>query len=316
MARRGARALRAVTRSVPALLAAALLATACNVDVPAERLPRFDGSVPPPNVVLVLGSGGPRGFAHVGVLKVLEEAGLRPDMVIGCSVGAMVGALYASGRSATEIERMAMDLDMRAFFLEWAVLRGRPASGAAVQRYVSEAVGEKPIEALPMAFAAAATRVSDGRLALFNRGDTGLAVRASSASPGQFEAVRVGEELYVDGDEASPVPILAARALGAKVVIAVDVSAHESTTPPGVPEEWKVKDRRRAKQVAKEAPAADLLLHPDIGYYAGHSESYRRGVIDIAERFTRERLPQIRAAFERARSQKQVARIPAGVASR
>ena len=175
-----------------------------------------------------------------------------------------------------------------------------PASGAAVQDYVNGGVKGKLIEELPMRFAAAATRVTDGRLVVFNRGDTGLAVRASGASPGQFAEVRVGEELYVDGDESSPVPILAARALGAKVVIAVDVSAYLSTTPPNVPREWVLKDERRATQVKREAPAADVLLHPDIGYYAGGSEAYRRRVIAIAEGYTRAQIPAIRAAIAKA----------------
>ena len=282
------------------MLAAALLAAACIEEVPTERLPRYETPVATPRLALVLGSGGPRGFAHVGVIKVLEENGIRPDLVIGSSVGAMVGALYAAGTPAAELERLALDLDVRRFFLEWGVLRGRPASGEAVQSYIDTQVGGKPIEQLGVAFAAAATRMSDRQLALFNRGDTGLAVRASGASPGQFEPVRIGNDLYMDGDEASPVPILAARALGAKVVIAVDVSAYLESTPPGVPQAWVVKDERRARQIRHEAPAADVLLHPDIGYYAGHDEEYRRRVIRAAERYTREQMPAIRAALAKA----------------
>ena len=283
-----------------ALLAAALLAAACNEEVPPERLPRFEAPAAAARVALVLGSGGPRGFAHVGVLKVLEENGIRPDLVIGSSVGAMVGALYAAGVPAAALERLALDLDMKRFFIEWRVLRGHPASGEAVQKYINTQVGSRPMESLGIAFAAAATRASDRQLVLFNRGDTGLAVRASGASPGQFDAVKIGADFYMDGDEAAPVPILAARAMGAKVVIAVDVSAFLESTPPGVPRDWVVKDERRAKQIAHEAPAADVLLHPDIGYYAGHDEHYRRRVMQAAERYTREQMPAIKAALARA----------------
>lgn len=287
-------------RRSAALLASALLAAACNEDVSPERLPRYEPPSRQPRVALVLGSGGPRGFAHVGVLKVLEENDIKPDLVIGSSVGAMVGALYAAGVPAARLERLAQDLDIKSFFLEWRVLRGHPASGEAVQAYVAKQVGGRAIEELGVAFAAAATRASDRKLVLFNRGDTALAVRASGASPGQFEAVRIGADHYMDGDESSPVPILAARAMGARVVIAVDVSAHLESTPPGMPREWVVKDERRARQIKYEAPAADVLLHPDIGYYAGHDENYRRRVMQVAERFTRERLPQIRAALAKA----------------
>ena len=303
---------------------AALLLAACNDgDVPPDRLPRFEmPSGPPPKVAIVLGSGGPRGFAHIGVLKVLEENGVRPDLIIGSSVGAMVGALYAAGMSAAQLEKLAHQLNVMEFFFELGVLRGNPASGMAVQSYVNGKLGDRPIEALQIPFAAAATRVSDGRLALFNRGDTGLAVRASGASPGQFAPVRIGSETYVDGDEAAPVPILAARALGARLVIAVDVSAYLADTPPGMPQEWVVKDERRAKQVAGEAPAADVLLHPNIGYYAGHDEKYRRRVMEAAERYTREQMPRVRAAFARAgidlkpRQKSAMARMPSGDASR
>jgi NTE family protein len=293
----------------------------CNLgDVPKERLPRFEPRHgPAARVALVLGSGGPRGFAHIGVLKALEDAGIKPDLIIGSSVGSMVGALYAGGYSARELERMAYDLNLMDFF-EFRQLGGALSSGAAVQDYVNQRLHEKPIEELNIAFVAAATRVSDGKLALFNHGDTGLAVRASGASPGQFEPVRVGDATYLDGDEASPVPIHVARALGAKVVIAVDVSAYAKDTPAGAPREWIVKDERRARQVAAEAPEADIVLHPNIGYYAGHTDAYRRNVIAIAERDTREKLPAIQAALARAglhaAQNAAIARQPEGEASR
>ncbi len=283
-------------------LLATLFIAGCNSagEVPAERLPRFTPSGgAAPRVALVLGSGGPRGFAHIGVLKVLEENGVRPDLIIGSSVGAMVGALYAAGKSAAELESLARDLNVMEFF-ELRMLGGGLATGETIQAYMNARVGGKPLEGLGIAFVVGATRVSDRSLALFNRGDTGLAVRASSASPGQFEPVRIGAELYVDGDEASPVPIRAARALGAQLVIAVDVSAFERDTPENAPREWVEKDARRARQVAREAGSADVVLHPNIGYYAGHDSEYRRRVIDLGERYTREQLPAIRAAFARA----------------
>ena len=307
------------------LLAAALLAAGCTwtEDVPPERLPRF---VPGNGghsaiVALVLGSGGPRGFAHVGVLKVLEENGIRADLVVGTSVGAMVGALYADGKSATEIEAEARAINVMDFF-EWSYIRGGPATGAMTQKWVNEKVEGKPIESLRMPFAVTATRLRDNKQVLFNHGDTGLAVRASSASPGQFTPVQFAGEMYVDGDESSPVPIRAARSLGAKFVIAVDVSAYESSTPPNAPREWVEKDARRTKQVAAEAPQADVLLHPDIGYYAGHDKEYRDRVIAAAERYTRQQIPAIRAAYAKAGLSPPQAhagstiRMPAGEASR
>jgi len=248
-------------------------------ELPADRVPRF---VPNPgsraHLALVLGSGGPRGFAHIGVLKVLEEAGIHPDLIVGSSVGAMVGALYASGMKAATLEKTALGLNLLEFF-EVRTMGGGEGSGGPIERYVNEAVHDKPLEALATPFVVVATRASDGHLALFNRGDTGRAVRASAASPGEFKPVPVGGELYIDGDEASPVPV------------------------------------RVARQIDAEAPGADILLHPDIGYYAGHNEEYRKRVIAAAEAYTRQRMPEIRAVLARAQKPS-TARIPAGDASR
>jgi NTE family protein len=315
---------RARTYRIAALLLIAGLLAGCPLferDVAADRLPRHEALASTPKIALVLGSGGPRGFAHIGVLKVLEEAGIRPDVVVGSSVGAMVGALYASGMSAADLEREAYELNVMQFF-EMSQLTGGLSNGRAVQDFVNARVGDRPIEKLPLPFAAAVTRVRDKALVMFTRGDTGLAVRASGASPGQFEAVKIGADSYVDGDEASPVPIRAARQLGARFVIAVDVSAYLADTPATALPEWITKDERRAKQIAAEEADADIMIHPNIGYYAGHTEEYRRRVIAAAERFTREKLPQLRAALARAGIQPSspqssaTARIPASDTSR
>jgi NTE family protein len=240
---------------------------------------------------------------------------------VGASVGAMVGALYAGGYKAAQLESLAKDLNVLQFF-EFRMLSGALASGTTIQSWVNDRLSNLPIERLNLRFAATATRVSDRQLAIFNYGDVGLAVRASSASPGQFESVAVGNERYVDGDEASPVPIQAARKLGARFVIAVDVSAFEKDTPVGVPQAWIDKDARRARQVAAEAGDADVLLHPNIGYYAGHDEQYRSRVMAQAEAYAREQLPQIRAALARAGvplappQKASTERSPVGVASR
>lgn len=276
--------------------AGGLLLAACTPEshVGAERLPRFETPEGPlPNLALVLGSGGPRGFGHIGVLKVLDEAGIRPDLIVGSSVGAMVGALYACGMRAVELERLAYEVNVMEFF-EFRLLTGGIATGRTVQHWVNAKVDDVTLEKLRIPVAVAATRRRDGALVVFNRGDTGLAVRASGASPGQFEPVAIGGETYIDADETSPVPIRVARKLGARLVLAVDVSAFERDTPASAPAHWIAKDARRARQVKAESGEADVLLHPNIGYYAGIDEAYRRRVIAAAERDTRARLPEIR----------------------
>jgi len=284
---------------VAALLVAALVASAPALarDPDPATTPRYEPPTgPAPRIALVLGSGGPRGFAHIGVLKVLEEMGVHPDLIVGSSVGAMVGALYSAGYDARALERLALNLNMLDFY-ELRQFFKRKGTGRPLEEYVNGHVQGRPIERLRIPLGIAVTRLSDHRLVLFNHGDTGLAVRASAADPDEFEPVRIAGELYADGDELSPVPIRAARAWGARFVIAVDVSAYASTTPPGVPQSWIDKDARRARQIAAEAPQADVLLHPDIGYYAGYKEDYRRHVIAVAEAYTRAHMAQIRAAL-------------------
>ena len=176
-------------------MVAALAATACNWverSIPAERVPRFEPYKTAPRVALVLGSGGPRGFAHIGVLKALDEAGVHPDLIVGSSVGAMVGALYAAGYDAAKLDDMAYELNLFEF-LEANMMWGGAASGRAVQAYIDKAVDDRPIEALGVRFAAVATRLPDRRFVVFNHGDTGLAVRASGASPGPVQAGARGQ---------------------------------------------------------------------------------------------------------------------------
>jgi NTE family protein len=251
-----------------------------------------------PRVALVLGGGGPRGFAHVGVLKVLEENGIRADLVVGTSVGAMLGAAHANGMTSRALETEALDLDVKSFL--GLSTRGIVGDGGAVARWVNSRTQGKPLEGMRTRLAVTAARQRDNALTIFNVGNTAAAVRASTAIPGRFAPVRIRGETYHDGDEASPVPIAAARMLGARVVIAVDVSAHLSSTPADAPAEWRMRDATRAAKVKAEAAQADVLIHPDIGYYAGISNEYRQMCIARGEAAARAALPAIRAALAKA----------------
>jgi NTE family protein len=248
-----------------------------------------------PKVALVLGAGGPRGFAHIGVLKVLEENGIEADLVVGASVGAMLGALYANNMKAADIEKLALELDAKQFI--GISTSGIVGNGNAVYRWVEALTENRPLEAMRKKFAVVAARRSDNQLTIFNVGNTAAAVRASSATPAQFSPVRIRGVEYHDGDEATPVPIKAARNLGARVVIAVDVSAHLSVTPASAPESWQIRDRKRTAMVAAEAPYADVLIHPDLGYYASISTEYRKMSIARGEAAARAALPKIKAAL-------------------
>ena len=176
-----------------------------------------------PLVALALGSGGARGFAHIGVIKALEDAGIEPDIVTGSSSGAIVAALYAGGRRARELEEIALALG-KSDLVDFALFGKGWVRGDALQGFVNRMVDERPIERLAKPFAVVATQASNGRMTVFNRGDTGLAVRASASVPNLFVPPVINGEEYVDGGLTSPVPVKLARAMGADVVIAVDVS--------------------------------------------------------------------------------------------
>lgn len=178
---------------------------------------------PPVRIGLALGGGAAKGFAHIGVIKMLEAHGFTPDMVAGTSAGSVVGALYASGMNAFELQANAVALDENTI-RDWQWSAGGVLKGQKLQDYVNTQVKNKPMEKLGKPFVAVATRLEDGRRTVFAHGNTGQAVRASSSVPGVFEPVRIGKQHYVDGGVVSPVPVDAVRELGADVVIAVDIS--------------------------------------------------------------------------------------------
>ncbi len=282
-------------------------------DYGGARAPRYVAPKPDerPRLALVLGSGGRRGFAHAGVLRALDAGGIRPDLIVGVSIGSVIGALYAGGMSGAELERLALELDLSELrdlsWLHWGRVRGQK-----LENFVNARVQRRPLEALGIRFAAVAARHGDGTLQIFNSGDTGVAVRASAAVPERFYAVRIGGVTYVDGDVASPVPVRVARALGAQVVIAVDISARTDNAPHDVPDDWLRADRERRARVDAEANFADVLIHPDIGYFAGTSGSYRARVIRAAADAARAALPRIRTALAATRA---AGALPAAMAA-
>jgi len=179
-----------------------------------------------------LGSGAARGFAHVGVIQVLEEAGIQPDLVVGTSAGSLVAALYASGKNSAQLRRVAETME-EAELTDWMmpILNRGALRGEALARYVNAQVSGRLIEQMKIPLGIVATDLHNGEPMLFQRGNTGSAVRASSAVPAVFQPVKIGTREYVDGGLVSPVPVRQAREMGANVIIAVDIS----TDPEGSP---------------------------------------------------------------------------------
>jgi NTE family protein len=178
----------------------------------------------PPRIGLALGGGAARGFAHIGVIQVLEEAGIKPDLVVGTSAGSLVAALYASGKNGHTLGTLAERMDESAL-TDWALPGRGLIRGDALARFVRQNTGNVTIEQMPLPLGIVATELATGQAALFRRGDAGTAVRASSAVPAVFQPVKINEKEYVDGGLVAPVPVSFARQMGAELVIAVDISS-------------------------------------------------------------------------------------------
>lgn len=256
----------------------------------------------PPRLGLALGGGAARGFAHVGVIQVLEQAGIRPDVVAGTSAGSLVAALYASGMTSARLEQVAMDME-EAALTDWSLpLFGRGVlRGDALARYVSRAVEGKPIEQMALPLGVLATDLRTGQGVLFRRGDTAQAVRASSAVPGVFSPVRVGQTEYVDGGLVAPVPVRQAREMGAEVVLAVDISsAPEGNAANGSLQVLLQTFAIMGQSINRhELLAADLVVRPALTGVGGVDFSARQRAIEAGRQAMRAALPQLRAQLAR-----------------
>jgi len=212
-------------RHLPMLLLAALF-SACAAPPPAPTPPvpiPAPVQKPPLKIALVLGGGAARGFAHIGVIKSLEAQGIVPDMVVGTSAGSVVGALYASGMNGFDLQNLALQME-EDMVADWTLPNRGVLKGEALQDFINQKVKNLSIQKMPKPLGVVATDLQSGEMVLFRTGNTGMAVRASSAVPGVFQPVEISGRDFVDGGLTSPVPAQSARTMGADFVIAVDIS--------------------------------------------------------------------------------------------
>lgn len=258
---------------------------------PAER--------PGGGTALVLGAGGCRGYAHVGVLKALEHSGITPDLIVGSSVGALVGALYAAGLRAADLERIGQRIKPN-IMRDWIFPKLGIFGGSRIRRFVVDAVGARAIENLPLPFAAVATDLRSGETVVMDHGDLALAVQASSSAPGLMAPVKLGERLLVDGNLSSPLPVDTARALGARHVVAIDVSFP--------PEEANLDDPYDAlyqgfsiltrKLAMSERSRADLVIVPPAPRHDVMSPQVIASIIGAGELAATSALPRLRGMLQ------------------
>ena len=287
------------------LAAMLMVLAACTTVKPPEvvvqpEVPQVPAPRKAPKLGLALGGGAARGFAHIGVIQVLEENGIQPDMVVGTSAGSLVAAFYASGKTGAQLQWLADSMD-ESQLTDWTVpffSRGM-LRGEALGRYVNSQLNGAKIEDLKIPLGIVATDLQTGDGILFRRGDIATAVRASSAVPSVFEPVRIGNKDYVDGGLVSPVPVRYARQMGAEIVIAVDISSR--------PEDAKTTDMLKVllqtfsimgKSISQlEMAQAEVVVRPALPDVGSAEFTARQKSIEAGRAAMRLALPALKAAL-------------------
>ena len=260
--------------------------------IPAELPPRAV------KVAIVLGAGAARGFAHVGVLKVLEANHVPVHRIVGTSVGSFVGSLYAYGYPAYDLQKIAMGLE-KGEIVDLTVPDNGFVKGEKLEAYVNRMLRGTTMENLRLPFYAVATDIGSGEEMVFGKGNAGAAVRASCSIPGIFRPVRIGDRTYVDGGVSSPVAVDAARRLGADVVIAVDISGGVADVTPETTLDtiFQAINIMYSKIAAAQLSRADVVIRPNVGYIASGDFTKRHEAILEGEKAAQEALPKIRAVL-------------------
>lgn len=294
-------------------LGAVLLQAGCTLISPSRSDPAAAIVAPartaaPVKVALVLGGGAARGFAHIGVIKALESQGIVPDMVVGTSAGSLVGALYAAGNNGFALHKMALEMD-EAAISDWSVPFFAKSSGVlkgdGLQNYVNKSVRNLSIEKMKIPFAAVATDLNSGLPVLFQRGNTGLAVRASSAVPGLFQPVKIGEHMYVDGGLVAPVPVRFAREMGADFIIAVNISVQPdvqlaSSSIDVLLQTFAIMGQSINRYELKDA---DIVIRPGLGMMKGNDFNGRNLAVLAGEQAAMALMPEIKRKLKIRREQ-------------
>ncbi|PKN17746.1 MAG: Patatin [Deltaproteobacteria bacterium HGW-Deltaproteobacteria-6] len=221
----------------------------------------------PAKIAVVLGAGASKGFAHIGVLKVLEAQRVPIHMIVGTSAGSLVGSLYASGKSAFELQGIAMKMERdNVLDYDWKVWKGGLIKGEKLENFINANVRNTPIEKLKIPYFAVATNANTGEEMVFGRGNTGVAVHASCSVPGVFQPVRIGNNTYVDGGLVSAVAVDVARRYGADVVIAVDISGGlDKNTPIGMMDTMgKSVNIMYMRNINAQLKNADVVIRPNV----------------------------------------------------
>jgi NTE family protein len=265
---------------------------------------------PPPKpakVALVLGAGAAKGFAHVGVLKVLEANKIPVHMIVGTSAGSFVGALYAYGFNSFELQKLSFAIEKNDIIDLTVPDRGF-LKGEKIEGYINKVLRESPMEKLRIPFYAVAADLQSGREMVFGSGNTGTAVKASCAIPGIFIPPVISGRMYVDGGVVSPVAVDAAKRLGADFVIAVDLAGDpDSSIPSGTIEVILqsiniMYSRLAVPQLAK----ADVVISPKVGHLGSTDFTKRHEFVLEGEKAALLAMPKIQEGIARLKQERRI----------
>lgn len=253
-----------------------------------------------PVIGLALGGGAARGFAHIGVIKALEANDIKPDIVVGTSAGSVIAAVYATGISGNELNRIAINLD-EASITDWAMpfssKFGGLIKGDALQSEINKLVGNRTIDKMKIPLGITSTDLRTGNPILFQRGDTGQAVRASCSVPGVFAPTIIAGREYVDGGLTNPVPVRFAKQMGADIVIAVNISSEPSTQDYsgtlGIILQTTTIMGKRINEF--ELPMADVLIQPSLNNMKGTDFKSRNSAILAGEMATQAKMDELKS---------------------
>ncbi len=258
----------------------------------------------PAKIALVLGAGASKGFAHIGVLKILEANKIPLHMIIGTSAGSFVGSLYAYGYSAFQLQKMALTIE-KSDIVDLTIPDNGFIKGERLEEYVNRMVNNTPLEKMRFPFYAVATDLLTGQEVVFGKGNTGTAVRASCSIPGIFRPVNIGGRLYADGGIVSPVPVDAARRAGADIIIAVDISSDIDSSQPENTIETILKaiSIMYSKVAGQQLSHADIVIKPKVSFVGSADFEKRHEAIIEGEKAALETLPAIMNMVEKLKQE-------------
>ncbi|MBX9805788.1 MAG: patatin-like phospholipase family protein [Alphaproteobacteria bacterium] len=254
------------------------------------------------NIALVLGGGGAKGLGHVGVIEELLAAGIYPDLIVGCSAGAIVGALFADNPNVYHLKSILFEkkrehlLDISLLHIPFGL-----SNAASLDQFLKEHLRSKTFEELKIPFVAMTTSLEFGDLVPFGKGELVKPVRASAAFPGVFLPVKIRDGYYLDGAIADPVPVEVARALGAKFIIAVDLSGNLTKSLPNhglgvLKRSIEIQYIHHCRTASSKADYAIKIPFEDVGTF---DDSQNEKIYEIGRATARKAIPSIQKLLKR-----------------